>query len=177
MAASSWVLALAERTEGFWTTVKRLVFRSHRPLQIDFFDPDGSLRLSFRRSFFFFFSDLSVESHEGTPLGSVHRRFGILHKKYDLLDASGRCFARIETPIWRLWTFPLFRGDGQRVGEISKKWSGLLREAFSDADTFQVNFGAAAFGEVERAVILAAAISIDFDFFEDNQPKRGLLKE
>ena len=28
--------------------------------------------------------------------------------------------------------------QGQEVGRIQKKWGGLLREAFSDADTFGV---------------------------------------
>lgn len=35
----------------------------------------------------------------------------------------------------------VFSNDGQtKVGKISKQWSGLVREAFTDADMFGINF-------------------------------------
>lgn len=30
--------------------------------------------------------------------------------------------------------------DGEQVGKISKQWSGLARELFTDADFFGINF-------------------------------------
>ena len=30
--------------------------------------------------------------------------------------------------------------DGQVVGKVTKQWSGVAREAFTDADNFGVNF-------------------------------------
>ena len=30
--------------------------------------------------------------------------------------------------------------DGQEVGKISKQWSGLVKEAFTDADNFGIQF-------------------------------------
>lgn len=32
------------------------------------------------------------------------------------------------------------KDGGTQVGKISKKWSGLLREAFTDADNFGISF-------------------------------------
>ena len=49
----------------------------------------------------------------------------------------------------------------------------MLREAFIDADTYCVEYGSG-FDEDQRAVILAAAISIDF--FENNQGSDGVLR-
>ena len=68
------------------------------------------------------------------------------------------------------YSFPLFK-ENIRVGEITKKWrgfqvSGLLTEAFTDADTLLVDFGSRTWSEEEKALIMSAAISIDFDFFE-----------
>ena len=34
----------------------------------------------------------------------------------------------------------LSRDGGTQVGKISKKWSGLGREAFTDSDNFGINF-------------------------------------
>jgi len=168
-AQSNSVGLVAERSGGFLDAIKRLFLRSHRPLSIDVFDGSGQAVLHFGRTFFFFFSDLFVDSTSGQRLGAVHRRFGILYKKYDLLDGSGQVFARIQAPLWRIWTFPLIDSAGQAIGQISKKWSGFLREAFTDSDTFLIDYGNGAWSEPQRAVILAAAISVDFDFFEENQ--------
>lgn len=169
------VALLAERGGGLWRTLLRLVLRSHRPLHIDLLDTTGQALLALTRTFFWFWSDLYVDDDEGVRYGGVHRRFSIFYKKYDLTDEQGRVFAHIAAPFWRLWTFPLKTPSGEAVGEISKKWSGLLREAFTDADTFLVNLGEASWTPTQRAVILAAAISIDFDFFEENQGVSSVL--
>lgn len=162
---------IAERGGGFATKLKRLLLRSHRPLDIDVLSRTSEVLLHLSRAFFWFFSDLDVKSPEGERFGSVHRRFGILRKIYDLKDETGHVFARIESPIWRLWTFPVV--GTQAV--ISKKWGGALRELFTDADTYRVDFSDHPWSNPQRAVLLAAAISIDFDFFENNQGRGGLL--
>jgi hypothetical protein len=81
----------------------------------------------------------------------------------------------IRGAIWRIWTFPVM--DSRGVGEalISKKWGGGMREIFTDADTFMIDFGSGHWSESQRRVIFAAAISIDFDFFENNQGNQGML--
>jgi uncharacterized protein YxjI len=142
---------------------------------MELMDNAGETLLRLSRNFFWFFSDLTIARPSGEVLGSVHRRFGFIHKKYDLRDASGRLFATVSSPIWRLWTFPIIGTSGQSHGaEVAKKWGGALREIFTDADTFRVNFGSGSWSEAERAVILACAISIDFDFFENNQGSSGV---
>src|SRR5207248_1366912 len=114
-----------------------------------------------------------VRSAEGDLYGSIHRRFGILHKIYDLRNEHGQVFGRIRSPLWRLWTFPVLGTPTV----ISKKWGGVLREVFTDADTYLVDFADHPWTPEQRAAILAAAISIDFDFFENNQGSKGLLEE
>jgi uncharacterized protein YxjI len=104
----------------------------------------------------------------------VHRRFGLFSRKYDLRDSFGRTFGRVQSPLWRIWTFFVRAEDG-RDATIGKKWGGLLREVFADADTFGVDFSQATWAPEERAVIFAAAVSIDFDFFENNQGVSGLF--
>lgn len=106
-------------------------------------------------------------------MGGIHRRFGILHKKYDLRDENGQLFARIESPIWRLWTFPVLDLGGQERAVITKRWGGFLREMFTDADNYLVDFMTHPWTIQQRAAIFAAAVSIDFDFFENNQGRRG----
>lgn len=67
------------------------------------------------------------------------------------------------------------RADGPGEAEISKRWGGALREVFSDADTYRVSVDGGTWSGPERWVLFAAAVSIDFDFFENNQGSDGLL--
>jgi uncharacterized protein YxjI len=164
---------IAERGGGFGAAIMRGIARSHRAFHIDVFTHSKDILLTLSRKFFWFFSDLEVRSPAGEHFGSVHRRFAIFHKRYDLRDQHGDVFASISSPFWRLWTFQLVGTDAK----IAKKWGGVLREVFTDADTYMIDYGTRDWSEAERAVIFAAAISIDFDFFENNQGKRGLLTD
>jgi len=167
---------ILENGGGFWGVVKRLLFRSHRGFEIGVFDQQQQAVFHLVRKFFFIFSDLMVLAGNGAPIGSIHRRFGIIHKKYDLKDPQGMIFARISSPIWRLWTFPIkIPQHDQPVAEISKKWQGVMKEMFTDADTFMIDYGQMQWTPVQKAVIFAAAISIDFDFFENNSGNQGGL--
>lgn len=167
---------IAERAGGVGETLKRLLFRSHRGFTADVFENDGRHILSLSRRFFLFFSDLFiVDATTGATLGSVHRRFAFLHKRYDLKTADGNLFAVVNSPIWRLWTFPVKHVLGKvHNAVIAKKWSGVS-EVFTDADTFLIDFGEGQFSPPQRAVVLGAAISIDFDFFEENSAFSGVF--
>lgn len=51
------------------------------------------------------------------------------------------------------------------MGRISKQWSGLAREAFTDADNFGISFPQNLDVKI-KAVLLGAVFLIDFMFFE-----------
>lgn len=162
---------VVERDEGgFMSALWRSVLKSHRGFVADVIEPNGRPVLHLSRDAFFFFSDLHVTSAEGHRLGSIQRRFGFMYKKFDLRDETGQIFARVQSPPWRLWKFPVIDArSGQQVAEINKKWSGALREMFTDADSFWIDFGQQPWTPSQRAVLFATAVSIDFDFFEDNE--------
>ena len=50
---------------------------------------------------------------------------------------------RYELTKWVKWlnlVLQVLTNDGTVVGKVSKQWSGVAREAFTDADNFGVNF-------------------------------------
>ena len=166
---------ISEVSSGIGGFMKRNVFGSHRSLDVRVHDADGSAVVRLARPFFWLFSSLDVLAEGGAKLGTVERRFGLIRKKYDLLDEHGHCFAKISSPLWRLWTFPAEHEREGGTAEVSKKRGGALREIFADADTFRVAIESGTWTATERWVLFAAAISIDFDFFENNQGSDGLL--
>ncbi len=153
--------------------LSRLFLRSHRGFCLVVKNVDETPYLILKRKFFFFFSDLYVFNDKDLAIGSIHRRFGILSRRYDLRDMSGNTFANIKSPIFRLWSFPISIDTTPVAGAgIFKKWSGALREFFTDADSFAIKFGIHPWRLDQKLIIFACAVSIDFDFFEDNQANR-----
>lgn len=162
---------IAERKGGFLAVLSRLILRSHRSMEIDVYSADQKPMLTLVRPFYWILSDLEVRTAEGARVGSVHGRWSWFRKVYDLRDESDHRFARIESPFWRLWTFPLV---GTRA-QITKKWRGVLAETFTDSDTYVVDFGGENWSPTQRKTILGAAISVDMDHFENNQGSGGAL--
>ncbi|MFQ3325092.1 MAG: hypothetical protein ACI90U_002924 [Pseudomonadales bacterium] len=67
--------------------------------------------------------------------------------------------------LLRPWTF-IIKSDGEEVGKITKKWSGLLKESFTEADNFGVEFPIT--WDVRlKALFLGMVFSIVFLHFED----------
>ena len=117
-----------------------------------------------KRHFEIIFSKIKVSDSQG-PVGEVNQRFSLINKKYDLVPYFGDSKLTVLGPLWRPWTFNVFAG-GRQVGSIKKKWSGLMKEAFTKADTFEVSIDDPKLGAAERKLIFAAAIAIDIDYFE-----------
>ena len=61
--------------------------------------------------------------------------------------------------------------DGEtEVGRISKQWTGLLKEAFTDADNFGISFPMDL--DVRcKATLIGAVFLIDYMFFEKKANK------
>jgi hypothetical protein len=163
-----WVV---EQGQGFAAAMKRSFLGSHRPLHLIVFGAAGSDRdviLELKRPFYWLFSNMEVVTPDGRKLGSVLRRWSFMRRTFDLADATGRVFGRIVTPIFSIWKFPLFDPAGTQIAEISKNWAGLTQEWITDADKFTIRFMSQRLTTEERAVIFAAALTIDYDFFENN---------
>lgn len=162
----------AEQQKNLFGMVMRHFFGHWRRFDLHFFDEQRREVLLATHPFRFFFQCLEVRSPEGVLIGVLQQRFGILRKKFDLFDSQGRRLMRMRSGFFQFWTFPFFRGVTE-VAVIRKKWSGFLKEAFLDADNFQIHFsGGSTLGETERALILAAGIFIDLQYFERKASSR-----
>ncbi|HSN90777.1 MAG TPA: phospholipid scramblase-related protein [Anaeromyxobacteraceae bacterium] len=159
----------SERGEGAGELAARWFLRGARPFRMDVYDAESPQRTVLRlvRPWRWFLARLEVADGEGRPVGVVRQRFSWLRRRLDLEDSGGRLRASLVGPILHPWTFRLLagpRGAEREIGRIEKRWSGLLTEAFSTADTFLVTLPR---GEPDlRRLVLAAAILVDFRWFE-----------
>jgi uncharacterized protein YxjI len=153
-----------EQGQGTMDFLVRNFLNTKRPFHIELSDERGQDVLHLHRPWRWLFSRLDVLDGNGAPLGAIEQRFAVLSKRFSVLDPSGVELAELHGPLLRPWTFRVLVG-GQEVGQITKQWSGLLREAFTDADTFGVQFGPGMSPQL-RALALGATFLIDFLYFE-----------
>ena len=89
---------------------------------------------------------MEVTSPPGSLIGSIEQEWSILTPKFAIKDAAGQTVLKIGGPFCTFSLcgdveFNVFSSDGStNVGKISKQWSGLAREAFTDADNFGISF-------------------------------------
>lgn len=156
----------AEETKGFLGAVFRQILGHWRSFVIHIFGTDHSEVYLLNHPFRFYFERLEVASRSGELIGTIERRFSFLTKKFEVEDPHGRVIMSVASPIWRIWTFRFLAFDGRERAVVSKKWSGLGREMFLDADNFVLSFSSSDLTANERVLLLAAALFIDIRYFE-----------
>ena len=157
---------LYQAAEVGGSVILRQLLRMMRPFTVEVRDFAGQLVFTVRRPWRWYFHEVVVSDANGEALGTVRRRFSWLRRCYNVLDPNGQQCFELLGPILRPWTF-LVRRDGIELGAIRKKWSGLLKEAFTGADNFGIAWPRE-MHECEKAILLGAVFLIDFLHFENN---------
>ena len=164
------VFNVQEQGGGFGSFMKRIFFRNMRWFESHVEDLSGQGQLlHLKKPFRFIFHRLEIRDPQGNVLGAIQKRWTWFRRKYTVEGADGQEIATLFGPFWRPWTFKILLPESgeQEMGLIQKKWSGLLKEAFSDADNFWVAFEQVTDPKL-RAVLFAATVLIDIVHFEGN---------
>ncbi|MBN1209126.1 MAG: scramblase [Myxococcaceae bacterium] len=154
-----------ETGSGLGLFLLRSFLKASRPFTMELKTPGGATALRLRRPWRFWLSHMDVEDGDGRHLGSVQQRFSFFRRNYDVLGPSGEVLATLRGPFLKPWTFHLEQ-NGREVGSIRKRWSGLGKEMFTDADNFGVTFEEVRDGRL-RTLVMAATFLIDFVHFEN----------
>jgi uncharacterized protein YxjI len=155
------VLLAVEEGRGW----KGFLLGSMRPYTLVVLTRDKRPVLRMHAPFRWMHPEIAVMDPGGKPLGRVRKRFTFPHTRYDVSDAHGREIFDIARGLLKAWTFTI-RRDGQDVAAITKRWSGLGREMFTDADRFQLQFPEIT-DPTERKILLGALFLLDFTHFEE----------
>jgi uncharacterized protein YxjI len=159
------LLFAAETSKGFIETIKRLFLGHWRTFEIRFYKPDKQIYLTAIHPFRWIFRSFEIYDHNNNKMGSLEQRFAIFSKKFDVLDKNGKTILNVSSPLFKIWTFPFFH-NGVEKARIEKKWSGLLKEAFTDADNFRIEFIRPDLEDDVKKILLASGIFIDLLYFE-----------
>jgi len=118
--------------------------------------------------------ELEVHSPPGTIIGTVEQQWSIFYPKFIVKDERGEPILKLEGPFCGCeccsdvdFVVTSVAND-QEIGKISKQWSGLGKEVFTDADNFGISFPMDLDVKV-KATLLGATFLIDFMYFEKQQ--------
>lgn len=109
----------------------------------------------------------------GQTLGSIKQDWHLTHPRFTIYDGNNVAIFKIEGPLCGCnWcsdvNFKVKDLNGNQVGLIQKQWTGLVKEAFTDADNFGVTFPMDLDPKM-KAVLLGAVFMIDFMYFEHSE--------
>eukprot|EP00177_Eucheuma_denticulatum_P004439 GFKZ01008063.1.p1 GENE.GFKZ01008063.1~~GFKZ01008063.1.p1 ORF type:complete len:467 (+),score=60.27 GFKZ01008063.1:106-1506(+) len=179
---------LAEE-ESIGRTVTRNILRTRRPFKATVFDTDRNIIFTIRRPMFLVSSSVFVETPDGQVIGKVHMDWHVWRRRYSLYVDKNQ-FASVDSGFLAV-DFDMRDEGGRKIASVNKDFTGFARELFTDARQYVLrldpSYGLEHDGELirdantvnlaqeensemkmgqrERAVILAAAIAIDFDYF------------
>ncbi|CAJ0639928.1 9201_t:CDS:2 [Entrophospora sp. SA101] len=168
---------IAEEESSFISTILRQVFRTHRRFSALILNEQAEIVLKVHRPFAWINSHIFIyEGQDNELIGEVQQQWHLWRRIYNLF-VNKRQFARIDAGFWA-WDFNLEDESGGLLGSVNRNFSGFAREIFTDTGQYVIRMDSVE-GSVrplsldERAVILAAAISIDFDYFSRHSEHGG----
>ena len=145
--------------------ILRWFLKALRPFTVVVLNADNKVLMRVKRPSRFYFHEATVVDASGESIGRLSKRFSIIRKKYSVFNSADKEVYQLFGPLFRPWTF-IIKNDGEEFGKITKKWSGLLTESFTDADNFGIEFPIT--WDVKlKALFLGAVFLIDFVHFED----------
>jgi uncharacterized protein YxjI len=142
-------------------------FLTHR---LAVYDSTNNKLLQLTRPAKIFKSRLTVEDGSGRKVGEIVQDNVFGKIRFDLVSAEGQKLGQIRAENWRAWDFSIVDQTETEVGRIDKKFVGLAKAVFTNADNYVVDISPQLQGDL-RLLALAAATAVDTALKQD---ARGL---
>ncbi|XP_031638157.1 phospholipid scramblase 1-like isoform X2 [Contarinia nasturtii] len=117
---------------------------SKRPFEMQIFDHNQQEVIHVSRPYSCGYSSESVDvmSPSGQVYGRIVQQFTFVYPHFKVKDHLNQTVLYIEGPGITIGnaSFKVYAMNGTQVGKISKRWSGLAQEFFTDADHFGISF-------------------------------------
>jgi uncharacterized protein YxjI len=141
--------------------------------ELGVFDADGRQVLMLERPAKLVRSKIRVTDDEGAEGGSIVQENVVGKKQFALLDRSGERIGSIDGENWVSWDFVIHDTTGAEVGRITKEWVGILKEAYTTADTYILQIEADVSPDL-RLLMFASAAGIDVALKQDDRDGVGV---
>jgi uncharacterized protein YxjI len=136
-----------------------ILSKAFMPFTLDIVDVERNVLVTIKRGWTFFLSKISIYDGGGNEIARIKQQFKMFKPTFYITDLNDASLAVISGD-WKAWNFTIAENGDKQIGTITKKWNGILKEAFTTADKYIVSINSETEG-IKRIATLAAAITID----------------
>jgi uncharacterized protein YxjI len=141
--------------------LRLILNKSMLPFRLDIKDMDGAVLATIKRGWTLFMSSITVLDSRGEPIATIKQKFKLFKPTFHILDPAGVQIATISGD-WKAWNFTITDDAANRpIGTITKKWNGILKEAFTTADKYVVSVQPEVVEDAKKIAIVATSVTID----------------
>jgi uncharacterized protein YxjI len=151
---------IKQRLSGGQKMLRLLLNKAMLPFMLEVCDMEGNVLVTIRRGWTFWMSKITLTDGQGNSIGSIRQKFKFLKPTFKIFDANEVEIADI-TGDWKGWNFAIKDESQRNIGTISKKWNGILKEAFTTADKYIVSILPEYAEDIRKMAIVSTAITID----------------
>ena len=130
------------------------------PFTLHIQDMQGTIIATIRRGWTFWLSKISILDGQGSEIGGIKHKFKLFKPLFHITDAQGAVIAQIKGD-WKAWNFSIVDSAERELGQINKKWNGVMKEVFTTADKYMVSIGKECPEDLNKIAIVAGTITID----------------
>ncbi len=143
----------------------RFLFKSDTSMKIIILDLEKNQVLRLEKDITIFFPKFKVFDKNNILIGYLNAKFG-LNSKIFINNANKQNIGIVKNTVMHPWTFKYYKNNIQNdCAIITKEWSGIVNEFFSDADNFSIDFKDTK-DNIEKSLLFASAFAIDIYAFE-----------
>ncbi|MDR1388457.1 MAG: hypothetical protein LBJ31_00575 [Treponema sp.] len=151
---------IQETMHGILKVLSLFINKSFFPFKLDVLDTTGRVLAMIKRGWTFFMSKIQVLDETGAVIAHIRQQFKFFKPTFHILDTNEQPIASISGD-WKAWNFAITSNEGKQIGTITKKWNGILKEAFTTADKYIVSIDKDIAEDDGKTAIVATAITID----------------
>ena len=121
--------------------------------------------------------EIEVEAGPGNVIGRIRQAQSFWYANLDIMDGSGQVVLQIKQRQCCIcpgpcctcdFAFEIYDMKGMVIGAITKKYSGCMKECFTNATNFTITFPVNLDVKM-KATLLGACLLLDMMFFEYNE--------
>ena len=161
-------IGIAKEEPSSWAKFARLLInKALLPTTVNIYESESAPPvLTLTKKVALFRPDVIVSDQNGRELGRLRAKAFSFGGGFHVYDPGGVHVAEVKGD-WKGWNFQVIDDQGQELGVVTKKWSGLGKELFTSADNYMISLSDIN-GKVATTagLLLAAGIAIDVIFKE-----------
>lgn len=163
----SLVAYAKENISGLQKALRLLVKKHFLPTTIEIKSVQGdALQYVMKKQPAFIRSKVIISDASGNEIGYFRSRVFSIGGRFDVYKMDDTQIAEVKG-TWTGWNFQFTDMNGKELGSVTKKWNGIGKELFTNADNYIIAINPTLQGNAQMmALMLMAGLAIDIVFKE-----------